>query len=358
MMISYGFRYCVALLLLSAVYSSFILRIRTVDGLIHRLDVDEETKTIKQCYRKLIEAGKITEDAKLKIKDMEYEASSETTLTSLSLANGEIITVVDSISKATVSSNSNKTISKDVNTTSIKQSFKTGMKKVVSSASKPTKKKIVSIASMSAQKQSLEKITRQKSSTVSQSVIVMPSTERIFARIATGGVALLLGRTLQYKPTFKSKKSASSASASSAPESATTERNLTVVYSAYELLRSEDKVDTAGGLPHDAVSYAVDIGGQKSRVADVRALAQSMGLQIVGCCIGHPHAQNSSTGTKMAVKKTIKGPKGKKGEDAGSDNDSSGDSWHADHVHGCVQVRALLESHLSDVDQELFVTLR
>jgi hypothetical protein len=218
---------------------------------------------------------------------------------------------------------------------------------------------------MTAQKQSLEKITRQKSSSVAQSVIVMPSTERIFNRIASGGVALLLGRTLQYKPTFKTKKSITSASSTTTTSSSdpTIERNLTVIYAAYELVsladnhhNTDDKDDKS--VAERTVTFSTAISQYKDRVAEIRVIAASMGLQIVGCAIGYPdtgsRSSGGSSGSKKKLLKTAK--KGDKSDN--SDNDDDEDGWNADHIHSCVQLRELLDSHLSTLDQELFVTLR
>jgi len=357
-------RILVVLLLLSTALASFVLRVRTVDGQMYRLEVDEEIKTIKQCRRKLIEAGKISELAKLKIKNVEFDETSEASLASLSLVNGEVVTVVD-ISSSSSSKTSQKQSTTNSSTTATQQtSNQHSKKKPISTKTSTTmKKKVVSIASMTAQKQSLEKITRQKSSSVAQSVIVMPSTERIFNRIASGGVALLLGRTLQYNPTFKTKKSTTSASSTTTTSSSdpTIERNLTVIYAAYELVSLADNDHNTGdkdgkSVAERTVSFSTAISQCKDRVAEVRVIAASMGLQIVGCGIGYPYAESSSRdggGNKKKLLKTAK-----KGDKSDDNNDDDEDGWNADHIHSCVQLRELLDSHLSSLDQELFVTLR
>jgi len=332
----------------------------------YRLEVDEEIKTIKQCRRKLIEAGKISELANLKIKNVEFDETSEASLASLSLVNGEVVTVVD-ISSSSSSKTSQKQSTTNSSTTATQQtSNQHSKKKPISTKTSTTmKKKVVSIASMTAQKQSLEKITRQKSSSVAQSVIVMPSTERIFNRIASGGVALLLGRTLQYKPTFKTKKSTTSASSTTTTSSSdpTIERNLTVIYAAYELVsladndrKTDDKDDKS--VAERTVTFSTAISQCKDRVAEVRVIAASMGLQIVGCGIGYPDTgSRSSGGGDGNKKKSLKIGKKKGDKSDDSDNDDNEDGWNADHIHSCVQLRELLDSHLSTLDQDLFVTL-
>lgn len=354
-------RILIAISLLSIALSSFILRVRTMDGQIYRFDVDEEIKTIKQCRNKLIEIGKISESSILKIKDNEFNESSEESLDSLSLTNGEIVTVVDMQPQKQTSNQS--TSNKTTGEVTIDKSVSKKKLPATTSTSVSMKKKVVSIASMTAQKQSLEKIIRQKSSTIAQSVIVMPSTERIFNRIATGGVALLLGRTLQYKPTFKTKKSSvpsTTTASTSSTSDRSIERNLTVIYAAYELICSADENNNSDAISskitdYDSVTFAAAIERQKDRISEVRAIAASMGLQIVGCCIGHPSIESSGSSSDSSGKKRVK-----KSLKTGTndDDDTDGERWNADHIHSCVQLREQLGSHLSAIDQELFVTLR
>lgn len=318
----------VTLHLLHRVDAKLTLRIRLASGVIQRFEVDDEDGiTVADLRSKLRSSGVLTEtDVSFTVNDKTYTCNDggvgeDMTMKQLGVSNGDILNVIGPAADDTTTSGTSATSS---------ASGSSGVK----SASKfmQRKKKPTSIADLEKWRKELIKITRQKS-TGGRSVSMTPSAGRILKRLASGhGHALLVGKVVS-KGGKKSSSSGSgrkSVSIAAMAKAEQASKESVEVYAVCEVGNGEDLSTLPG-------------------VGEVCALASSLGLDVVGCCIGgiKPPTVASNTDGKES-----KGKESDPGKDAPVLS-----AWTADHVHATLQLRSSVSSTLNTAPNSTFVVV-
>ena len=284
-----------------------ILRIRLTDGQTHRLnldDKDDNIETIKQCHARLVSIGKISASSKFLIQGSEYDSTSTNTLKSLNLKNGELINIIDTTTVV------EETPLKSIKTTKIK-----------------VKKTLNSVAALDAKRRGMEKIIPQKANT-RHSVYFANSIERILSRmISNGGFSLLLGK-VDSSDTSKGSKYKKKVTTTTSGENYDLLRNVTVIYATAEVFMCPEG--------STVLSFLDQVRDSESEMLRVKRLADSLGLDIVGCAVSLPNPYLSSS-PPIPLKVDSK----------------AAETWSSAHIYATVRAREVLSPQNSD----LFVTL-
>ena len=311
------FSIIIAYCIIFITFASFsILRIRLTDGQTHRLNLDEKDdniETIKQCHARLVSLNKISSSSKLVIRGSEYDSSSTNTLKSLNLENGELINIIDTTTFV------EETPIKSIKATKIK-----------------VKKALNSVAALDAKRRGMEKIIPQKANT-RHSVYFANSIERMLTRmISHGGFSLLLGK-VESSDTSKGSKYKKKITTTSG-DNYDLLRNVTVIHATAEVF-----VCPEGST---VLSFLDQVRDNESEMIRVKRLADSLGLDIVGCAVSLPTTSSSSLPPTAVTSK----------EGHNSDlkvDTKAAETWSSAHIYATVRARELLSPQNSD----LFVTL-
>lgn len=278
----------VAVLILSAVQmvsSAVTLRIRLPSGVMQRLELDDEVETISSVRKRLVSDGVLsTEDISFTLKGQSYSALSvsaslteeNVTIKSLGVSSGDILSIVRPAAPK------EKRVIPDLDdATSSSDPVKAP--KVI--AKKSNQKKPTSIADLEKKRKELLKITRQKG-TGGRSVSMTSSAGRILHKIAdTGGVAMLLGRIAKTAPQKAAAKKGTSIAAIAKLENAVKEK--VEVHAVCEIFQYSEEEGSSTSLPENLCNLPA--------VAVFVQIAESLGLSVVGCCVGMPkHLQGES----------------------------------------------------------------
>ena len=279
------YRTVVSLIIILALHvaqSAVVLRIRLPNGSMQRFEVDDEKETISGLREKLQSQGLLAaEDTSFMLKETSYSALStvptdveEITIKNLGLRSGDILSIVRPVpAKEALDSSDAATSSAP----------RVQIKKV-------TKKKPTSIADLEKKRKELLKITRQKTSG-GRSISMTSSAGRILNKIAgTGGYALLMGKIIKTTPEKKAPKKGNSIAAIAKLENAVKEK--VEVHAVCEIFQYSAAESSATNVPPENLS-------DLSTVEIYSQIAKSMGLQIVGCCVGLPPP--ASTGKNIVL---------------------------------------------------------
>lgn len=305
-------------------HGALIIRVRLPSGQLQRVSIEDEEKETIGSLRACMQSQGVALPANstLTIKDVRYdcfdaEGKNATRLGALGLSPGEIVHVLDTAPKRAADP------AAAVSTTA------SG-----AAAPAPKKKSASSIAEIQRLKKLLVKLARQKP-TGHRVVAVAPSVGRILHRVAAGGVALLLGRSMTEGGGTASGSSARSTGSSSSAirvsrptgaagaegEGGSQRRECIEVHAACEIFQ--------GPLPDDiSLTSLVSL-------PLVVEIASGLGLSVVGCSIGVP---------APGVKKTVPAVKGaaKGAAKGGATNDDEGPRlWTSGHVFAALQLRPL-----------------
>lgn len=276
----------VAVVVISALQlaqSTVVLRVRLSSGAMQRFEIDEECETISGLRQKLRDQGAIsTEDVSFTLKEQSYSALlpsiavdlEDLAIIKLGLKSGDILNIIKPAAAKDVIISSESDVSNVTSTPRVQ-------------SKKVQKKKPTSIADLEKKRKELLKVTRQKSSK-GRSVSMTSSAGRILNRIAeTGGYALLMGKIMMTKVEKNTSKKGTSIAAIAKLDSAIKERvEVHAVCEVYQYSTdpSEDS-SSKNSLPENLSDLP--------SVGMFLQIAKSLGLQIVGCCVGLPKGSQS-----------------------------------------------------------------
>ena len=262
--------------------STVVLRIRLSSGSMQRFEIDEESETVSGLRQKLRDSGVITtEDVSFTLKEQSYSAilpsnsldSEDLAIKELGICSGDILSIV----KPAAPKDSVKIPESDVD--GVPSTPRIQVKKV-------QKKKPTSIADLEKKRKELLKITRQKSSN-GRSVSMTSSAGRLLNKIAEqGGYALLMGRVVKMKIEKNKTKIGTSIAAIAKLESAVKEKvEVHAVCEIYQYSSEPAEGSSKNILPENLSDLPT--------VGVFLQIAKTLGLEIVGCCVGLP---NTSSG--------------------------------------------------------------
>lgn len=249
--------------------TAVILRVRLPNGSLQRLEVDEEKDSVSDLRKRLISEGILADDdISFVLKDQTYSAKSvsdsiddeKIMIKNLGISSGEILSINRLISSLKVSK-------------PVVKSSKT--------VSKVTKKNPSSIADLEKKRKEMIKIIRQKGSN-NRLVSMTSSAGRILNRLAeNGGYAILLGKNVQIIPEKNTKKG-NSISAITKSDNAVKEKiEIHAVCEIHQFLSNGE---------NNGISIPENLSDIPA-VASYIEIARSLGLSIVGCCVGSPEQQ-------------------------------------------------------------------
>ena len=252
------------------------LRIRRSNGVMQRLEIDDEVETIASLRQKLSNEGIIQDDdATFTLKDQSYSAlsvsasldSEQLSIRNLGVSSGDILSIV-----RTAAIKEKKSPSDLDNASQVK-----GLKLT----KKSNQKKPTSIADLEKKRKELLKVTRQKGSN-GRTVSVTASAGRILNRMAEfGGYAMLLGRIVKAVPVKASAKSGNSIAAISKLENSIKET--VEVVAVCEIFQYSDT------CAEDSYSSQPPVNlNDLPAVAVFTQIAEALGLSVVGCCVSMP----------------------------------------------------------------------
>lgn len=287
----------VVLISLQLIQSAVVLRIRLPNGSMQRFEIDDESETISGLREKLRGLGMISsEDVSFTLKDRTYSAigtssvseGSESageleTIGTLSIKSGDILSIIRPAAAKEAKENSSKepSLTSEMDANGIPIPVKVP-KKVVQ------KKKPTSIADLEKTRKELLKVTRQKTSG-GRSVSMTSNAGRILNRIAeTGGYALLMGKTIKSTPVKGAAKKGTSIAAIAKLENAVKEK--VEVHAVCEIYQYTEH-SSEHSPEHSSESSLNVLPDNLSDLPSVAAflqIAESLGLSIVGCCVGMP----------------------------------------------------------------------
>lgn len=243
--------------------TSIIVRVRSLDGSIQRLDVDDSTSTsgLLNRFRDLGFFSSKSSNPRFIIKNQCYTSTTDDiSLESLQVSSGELIILEDD--KIT-----------DERTEKEPSQVKKALEKSVRKRVKPS-----SVSDLRKSRQALVKITQGKRErgTRSDSVVsVSPNSGRILKRISHGGFGVLLGRIVKHRAKYSRRKKSSDDHSVNLEVSAICE-----VFSC------------SSERPDEPMSWDV-INKRKESLEDIRQLAMSLNLTVVGCVVGMPLARQA-----------------------------------------------------------------
>ena len=306
-----------ALLAVQWAQAKLILRLRLQNGSIQRVEVDDENESIADFRNRLVQSGKITGSSEITFKSGGADASDHVSLSSLCLANGEIVNVTGGTPPS-----KDKAPSKPANSNSNSNSKSRPVpgRRTSSTASSA---KSMSNADIDKRRQELTKIARQKTKG-NRYVACTKSAGRVLDRLASGGgCAVLMGRVML-------EQEESDVAAKRARERALQKLGRTKASAGLGNSESEQEegnecieVHAVCELSGAAASPSGFDYATHPELARVRSVARGLGLSIVGCCIG------SSGGESEVVQGAGGGEK---------------EMWSPAHVTTALQ----LQSHISD----------
>lgn len=293
--------------LLSLDAKPLTLRLRLPSGQVSRIEADDN-EDVENFRVRLQREGKIPIGSSMAVKGITYEDGGDekggSSLSTLGIANGEIISVKVGIEEEM--SNGDKTggSGKDSPSRRTKESS--------------TRKSMMSNADIEERRKSLTKIARQKS-TGKRYVSVTSTAGNVLKRLAFskhGGVALLIGRTVREKDSQTAKTSTARERAlakvnkklpSSSASSDDPARECIEVHAMFELLQEDSGgKDRRRDLSSDATILAVS------------NIAKKMGLSVVGVGVSVGTSSGGSAKKQAKAKACL---------------------WSSDHVHRALQVR-------------------
>lgn len=255
----------------SYVRSNFLtLRVKQTNGMISRILIDEVNSTLSDLSRMIKQVINVSDADNVVFTNVNTTftslVSNKTTLSQLSIRNGEIISL----------------FSNDLRNTS------TIPRRIISNKSKVPisthlKKHSMSIADIEKHRGKLIKIKRQKAN-ASTIVRLSSSSQRILTRLTTsgGGIALLIGRYTDNRNSVKNKKKSKATS-------------ISIMSKDDECLKY---IDIEGLVELSIGNFSVnsglidEIGTFISK--KVSNLANSIGLEVIGCCIASNNSESSS----------------------------------------------------------------
>ncbi|KAJ1412671.1 hypothetical protein B484DRAFT_455277 [Ochromonadaceae sp. CCMP2298] len=268
------------------------LRLRLPTGMITRIHVDDNSTladlTVAVSSQCAVQAGD-----SVTLGEHTYSfADLQTNQTSVAVAHltrGSLLTITSS--KAAATAAARVTVAASPTAESVSRSLDSSSpspsKRTFGSGS--ARKRSFSVADIEKHREALIKIKRQPANT-SVEVRVAEMPERIVGRVAkSGGVAVLLGRLVQ------------------APPSASTSRRRQKTQTESEVVQVLGALEVSVGGASLATGVLDGVGAVVAQKA--QALAEAMGLQVVGCCLGRG-------------------------------NSSDGGMWSAQHIHLALQLRA------------------
>ena len=317
------------------------IRVRLPSGQLQRVLIeDEEGETIAMLRTRIQTQGLIPGNSTLSIKDVMYdctdaEGRNVTRLATLDMSPGEIVHVVDLAPKGL--RQAKKEVA-DAEASSPPHALPssapaepTSSAISTSPTARTSKKKVTtSISEIQRLKKEMVKVARQKTSGL-RVVAVSPSVAGVLRRVASGGLALLLGRSMEENegPRGMAGKTRAMSSEGGAKEV----RECIEVHAACEVFRGL-------ALPDD-ISRAALVS--LSLVAEI---ARRLGLDVVGCAIGlAPSAEGG--GRKGSAKPACASGGRKIASSSSSSTDATADKpqlWSPGHVFAALQLRPLTTS--------------
>ena len=300
--------------LLGLGHGALTIRVRLPSGQLQRVSIEDEEKetigSLRACMQS--QGVELPANSTLSIKDERYDCldaagKNNTSLGSLGLSPGEIVHVLDTAPK------------------------RAAQRAPAPTRVAPKKKTASSIAEIQRLKKLLVKLARQKP-TGRRVVAVAPSVGRILQRVAAGGVALLLGRSMSEGGGAGSSSSSGMsksgtrlrAAVTAAGDSASQQRECIEIHAACEIFQ--------GSLPDDiSMSSMVSL-------PLVTEIAAGLGLSVVGCSIGVAAKDGQNSGAKRATKGAVKvsGATRTPGEEEPR-------LWTSGHVFAALQLRPLAQ---------------
>lgn len=257
--------------------TSITIRVQLSNGLIHRLDIDEDTST-KEIGRILLDKGYLTEKATYSIKEKKFNISDSNassivhhTLKDLGIVRGEMIRIESN--ENIISMQKNQTLRKEeVNMNSSAKRYR---------ERKTIKSQTASINELSKARQQLTKIKKEKTNKHLR-ILLSTTTGRILKRLSNGGTALAIGRIIENKPAIVSARQRKGIIHTIDDSSVEKDKPLisVEVHSLLEL-ESCNEVDSSG------LSWNLEISA-KEKILKAKELARRLKMDIVGCCIGLP----------------------------------------------------------------------
>ena len=265
--------------------STVVLRVRLSSGSMQRFEIDEECETVSGLRQKLRDSGVLTaEDISFTLKEQSYSASltsnslnlKDLTIKELGVCSGDILSIVKPAAPKDSVKIPESGVDGVANTPRIQ-------------IKKAQKKKPTSIADLEKKRKELLKITRQKSSN-GRSVSMTSSAGRLLNKIADkGGYALLMGKVATMKVDKNKPQKGTSIAAIAKLEGAVKEN--VEVHAVCEIYQySSEPFDTVEGSSKNILPENLS---DLPAVKIFLQIAKSLGLEIVGCCVGLP---NSSSG--------------------------------------------------------------
>lgn len=284
MMVRLPIAVLVCLLLLYSCVHGVLIRVRLGDGTLRRVDMDGQEVTSQEKLRSFLQQQGIidsTSTSKLKVKDsiLDITESHESIEEGVFIWKpGEIVEVIEDV--ATKSENDN--ISTEASsTTSTKEvsgersgSTSTMTRMPGTSGIRRGKTKGgMSVADMKKRREDMLKLKTQKVPK-NRIVNIVPSAARILNRLGTnGGIAILCGNYV--KTGGKEKKSGNTASISSVNTKNKHADTVIQVNVAFEVTTGYESAEN-----NDLVALA------SNDVKKALTIVDSLGLTVVGCCIG------------------------------------------------------------------------
>ena len=267
--------------LLQLASTSVVLRIRLSNGIMQRLELDEQVETMVSIKERLRKDGSIsTDDTHFTLKGKSYSVLA----VSASLEDENI-----SIDKLGISSGDILTLARPVVVKERQQIVPSDRSSGANSSGKvaqnivtrKSQKKPTSIADLEKKRKELLKITRQKV-TNGSTVRMTSSAGRILQRMANvGGFAMLMGRVVKTAPAkVPAKKGTSIAEIAKSESAAKSVTEVLAVCEIFQYSDSEEGSDINKSQPQNLCDLPA--------VAVFVQLAKALGLGVVGCCIGVP----------------------------------------------------------------------
>ena len=256
--------------------ASMTLRVRLPSGVVQRLSIDDEqgAETIATLRDRIVGHYSLAPDSNstISIKNVDYvwsdSSKNATRLSDLGMAAGEMIDVVAAAPAQGGAISAGGRLPKKP-------------KSAAAEAGAATPKKVASLAELQRLRKEMIKVTRQRS-TGKRAVAVSPSVAGMLKRVSTGGVALLIGRSLVEPALKQGNAGGGKTRVMSGGDGKNEERRECIeVHVACELFHG--KV-----FPEDLVVSDV-LGGLVS-TSTVANIAKKLGLSVVGCAIGYPCA--------------------------------------------------------------------
>lgn len=256
--------------------ASLTLRVRLPSGVVQRLSIDDEqgAETIATLRDRIVGHYSLAPDGNstISIKNVDYvwsdSSKNATRLSDLGMAAGEMIDVVAAAPAPGGTISAGDRLPKKP-------------KSAAAEAGAATPKKVASLAELQRLRKEMIKVTRQRS-TGKRAVAVSPSVAGILKRVSTGGVALLIGRSLVEPALKQGNAGGGKTRVMSGGDGKNEERRECIeVHAACELFHG--KV-----FPEDLVVSDV-LSGLVS-TSTVANIAKKLGLSVVGCAIGYPCA--------------------------------------------------------------------